>query len=98
MVQRLTLVVDYLFYLLYGLLGIRFVLVLLGAAETAGFVQFVNGLTSPCYAPFEGLVARSTIDGRMVDFALLLALLAYILLHIAVRGLLRLLAGAGAAP
>jgi uncharacterized protein YggT (Ycf19 family) len=92
-VQRVTLAVDYLFYVLYGLLGIRFVLTLLGAAETAGFVVFINGLTNPFYAPFEGIVARPSINGGALDFPLLIALLAYILLHIAVRGLLRLLAG-----
>lgn len=85
--------VDYLFYLLYGLLGIRFVLALLGASEQAGFVQFVNGLTSPFYAPFSNIVARPAVNGGVMDFPLIIALLAYALLHLAVRGLLRLIAG-----
>ncbi|CAN5641730.1 hypothetical protein BH23GEM9_BH23GEM9_06780 [soil metagenome] len=92
-VTRVTQGVDYLFYLLYGLLGIRFVLALLGASEQAGFVQFVNGMTQPFYAPFAGIVARPALNGGMLDFPLLIAVLAYALLHMAIRGLLRLLVG-----
>jgi uncharacterized protein YggT (Ycf19 family) len=95
---RVTQGVDYLFYLLYGLLGIRFVLALLGASETAGFVQFVNGVTQPFYGPFAGIVARPSINGGFLDFPLLIALLAYALLHMAIRGLIRLMAGTATAP
>lgn len=91
--DRVTLGVDYLFYLLYGLLGIRFVLGLLGASEGAGFVQFIQGITGPFYAPFSGIVASPSINGGVIEFPIVIALLAYILLHLAVRGLLRLLAG-----
>jgi uncharacterized protein YggT (Ycf19 family) len=69
------------------------VLSLLGAAETAGFVQFIHGVTNPFYAPFGGIVATPAINGGMLDFPIVIALLAYFLLHLAVRGLLRLLAG-----
>lgn len=92
-IQRVTLGVDYVFYLLYGLLGIRFILSLLGAAETAGFVVFIHGMTDPFYAPFSGIVARPAINGGVLDFPLVIAVLAYALLHLAMRGLLRLLAG-----
>ncbi|HSJ05923.1 MAG TPA: YggT family protein [Longimicrobiales bacterium] len=92
-VGRATQAVDYLFYLLYGLLGIRFVLALLGASEQAGFVQFIHGLTNPFYAPFANIVARPAVNGGVLDFPLLIAVLAYALLHAAVRGLLRLMVG-----
>jgi YggT family protein len=92
-IDRVTLAVDYAFFLLYGLLAVRFVLSLLGAAETAGFVVFIRGITDPFYAPFSGIVATPTINGGVLDFPLIIAVLAYILLHIAVRGLLRLIAG-----
>jgi uncharacterized protein YggT (Ycf19 family) len=88
-------VVDYLFYLLYGLLAIRFVLALLGASEAAGFVQFINGITQPFYGPFAGIVTRPAIDGGFIDFPVIIALLAYGLLHVAIRGLLRLGASGG---
>jgi YggT family protein len=89
-VSRVMMGVDYLFYLLYGLLGVRFVLALLGASETAGFVQFINGITQPFYAPFAGIVSRPAVNGGFLDFPVLIALLAYALLHMAIRGLLRL--------
>jgi YggT family protein len=91
--DRVTLGVDYAFYLLYGLLTVRFVLSLLGAAETAGFVQFIHGITGPFYAPFGGIVASPSVNGGVLDFPVVIALLAYVLLHLAVRGLLRVVAG-----
>lgn len=92
-VGRVAQGVDYVFYLLYGLLTMRFALSLLGASENAGFVQFIQGLTAPFYGPFSGIVARPSINGGVFDFPLLIAMLAYALLHVAIRGLLRLLAG-----
>jgi YggT family protein len=90
-VSRVIMAVDYLFYLLYGLLAVRFVLALVGASEQAGFVQFINGITQPFYAPFAGIVARPAMNGGVLDFPILIALLAYALLHMAVRGMLRLM-------
>lgn len=92
-VGRVAQGVDYVFYLLYGLLTMRFALSLLGASENAGFVQFIQGLTAPFYGPFSGIVERPSINGGVFDFPLLIAMLAYALLHVAIRGLLRLLAG-----
>jgi YggT family protein len=97
-VGRVTQGVDYLFYLLYGLLATRFVLSLLGASEGAGFVQFIQGITNPFYAPFANIVARPAVNGGVLDFPLLIAILAYALLHLAVRGMLRIMAGARATP
>jgi uncharacterized protein YggT (Ycf19 family) len=97
-VARAVQAVDYLFYILYGLLGIRFVLTLLGASEQAGFVRFIQGLTEPFYGPFSGIVARPAVNGGVLDFPLLIAVLAYALLHMAVRGLLRLLVSRREAP
>jgi YggT family protein len=97
-IGRVTLGVDYLFYLLYGLLAVRFLLSLLGAREGAGFVQFVTGMTAPFYAPFEGIVVRPPVNGGFIDFPLMIAVLAYALLHIAIRGLLRLIAGSARTP
>jgi YggT family protein len=97
-IGRVTQGVDYLFYLLYGLLATRFVLALLGANEQAGFVQFINGITNPFYAPFSGIVSRPAVNSGVLDFPLLIAILGYALLHLAVRGLLRVLSGARATP
>lgn len=90
-VGRVIMGVDYLFYLLYAVLAVRFVLALVGASQTAGFVQFINGITQPFYAPFAGIVASPSMNGGVMDFPVLIAILAYALLHMAVRGLLRLM-------
>lgn len=90
---RLTYAVDYVFYLLYGLLTIRLVLGLLGASEGAPFVRFIQGITGPFYAPFEAIVSRPTVDGGYLDFPVVIAILAYVLLHTAVRGLIRVAQG-----
>lgn len=90
---RIGQAVDYLFYLLYGLLLTRFLLALLGASEQAGFVRFINGITEPFYAPFSGIVGRPAVNGGFMDFPVIIALLGYALLHFAVRGLIRVIAG-----
>lgn len=89
---RIAQVVDYLFYLVYGLLALRFLLALAGANRSAGFARFVDATTGPLYAPFKGLLASPAVqDGSAMTFAtpVLVALVAYALLHGAVKGLLR---------
>ena len=50
-----------LFGILEGLLGIRFVLGLLGANPAAGFAQFIYGVTGPFMAPFVGLFGQPAL-------------------------------------
>lgn len=85
--------IDYLFFLLYGLLSLRFLLALLGANDEAGFVRFMHGITEPFYAPFSDIVSSPSVNGGTLDFPTLIALAVYVLLHMAVRGLLRVLTG-----
>lgn len=92
-ISRVGHAIDYLFFLLYGMIALRFVLAFLGASEQAGFVRFIRGVTEPFYAPFSGIVESPTANGGKLDFPALIALLAYALLHMAVRGLLRVLSG-----
>ena len=83
--SRVRLGVDYLFFLLYGLLALRFVLALVGANKGAGFVEFIQSVTAPIYSPFEDIVTSPSLDGGVVDLPALIALFTYGLLHIAVR-------------
>jgi uncharacterized protein YggT (Ycf19 family) len=84
-------ILDYLFGLLYSLLAIRLVLELIGARRSAGFVQLIGAVTSPFYAPFRGIVANDTLDGtHPIVWPLVIAIVAYVLLHAGIRGLLRL--------
>jgi len=89
---RISQFIDYAFYVLYALLGMRFLLNLLAARSSAGFVGFINGVTDPFLAPFKGIVPTpATAEGFRLALPILVALIAYVLLHLAINGLLRLL-------
>ena len=89
---RISQVVDYIFMLIYALLAIRLLLELFAARESAGFVQFVKSLTDPFYAPFKGIVASPSADGFTLALPVVIALVAYMVLHLAINGLLWLFA------
>ena len=60
---------------------------------SAGFVQFIVTVTNPFYEPFRGIVSSpSTGDGHTLMMPLVIAIIVYILLHLAINGLLRMLA------
>ncbi len=81
------------FYVLYALLGLRFLLALMAARSTAGFVQFIVAVTSPFYAPFRGIVASPRTDqGHTLLLPIVVAIIAYVLLHLAINGILRMMA------
>jgi uncharacterized protein YggT (Ycf19 family) len=90
---RISQVVDYIFYVIYALLAIRFLLALLAARRSAGFVQLIYTVTDPFYAPFRGIVAEPTAEGgARFALSILLAIVVYALLHLGINGLLRLIA------
>lgn len=89
---RIARVLDYLFGLLYALLVVRFMLELFGARSGAGFFQMIRAVTDVFYAPFRGLFATVTIDSGHFVAPLLVAVVGYMLLHAAIRGLLGLVA------
>ncbi|AXQ28649.1 hypothetical protein D0B54_08130 [Solimonas sp. K1W22B-7] len=88
---RVGQVVDYVFWVTYSLLGLRFVLALMGAREGAGFVRFIKGITEPLYLPFKGIVGAPALEtGGTLALPLLIAVGVYALVHLAIKGLLRL--------
>lgn len=90
---RVSQVVDYIFFVIYGLLAIRLLLALLAARSSAGFVQFIYSVTDPFYAPFRGIVASPKIEGgSTLAVPIIIAIIVYALLHLGINGLLRLLA------
>lgn len=89
---RIAQVVDYAFCLVYGLLGVRFLLGLVGARSGAGFTRFIEAVTDPVYAPFRNIVDTIRMgDGRVV-LSLAIAFVAYGVLHLAIRGVLKIVA------
>ena len=92
-VARVSQVVDYIFYVIYALLGLRFLLALLAARSSAGFVRFIVAVTNPFYQPFRGIVASpSTDSGHTLMVPLVIAFIVYLLLHLGINGLLRIIA------
>jgi uncharacterized protein YggT (Ycf19 family) len=91
-VARIARVVDYLFGILYAVLLIRLALEFFNARSSAGFVELIRAITDPFYAPFKAIVATNTIAGAHLVWPLVVAILGYMALHAAIRGLLRLVA------
>jgi uncharacterized membrane protein len=90
---RISQIVDYIFWVIYALLGMRFLLALMAARSSAGFVQFIVTVSNPFYAPFRGIVASPSTDGgHTLMLPLVVAIIAYALLHLAINGLLRMFA------
>lgn len=90
---RISQVVDYIFFVIYGLLAIRLLLELFAARESAGFFQLIKSATDPFYAPFRGLMpSPTTPEGFTLALPIIVALVVYMLLHLAINGLLRIFA------
>ncbi|PYP89364.1 MAG: hypothetical protein DMF61_03910 [Blastocatellia bacterium AA13] len=89
---RISQVVDYVFYLIYGLIALEFMLGLMGARAGNGFVQFIGAVTGPLLAPFERIVGTPSSGGFQVHISYLFALVVYVLIHLAINGAFRLVA------
>ena len=91
-VARISQVVDYIFFVIYSLLAVRLLLELFAARESAGFVKFIKTATGFFYAPFAGIVPSPSKDGFTLALPIIVAIVAYMVLHLAINGLLRLFA------
>ena len=91
-VMRVWLVVDYLFWLAYGLIGLEILLDLAGARETNAFKKFLNTVTGPLLNPFEGLFPDPVFSKHYrFKFSYAIALAVYMLIHLAVYRIFLLL-------
>lgn len=89
---RIRQFVDFAFYLIYGLLALRFLLAAVGARQGAGFVNLINTVTAQLFAPFKGILpTAATEQGFAFSPSVLLALLVYVLIHALIKGLLRIM-------
>jgi uncharacterized protein YggT (Ycf19 family) len=89
-VARVSQVVDYVFYVVYGIIALEILLEALGASEGAGFKQFVDAIAAPLLAPFRGLMPDPGVGRFRFMLSYVIALVVYLLLHLAANGLLRL--------
>ncbi len=62
------------------LLGLRFMLKLIGANPDSGFSIFIYGITSLFVAPFRALVGTPTAGGSVFEFTTFIAMAIYALL------------------
>jgi uncharacterized protein YggT (Ycf19 family) len=93
-VSRGAQIINYVFWVLYSLLLIRLLLVFVDARTWTGFVRFINIITDPFYAPFRGIVPSPELGetGLVLAVPILVAMLAYGLLHLAILKLLQMVA------
>jgi hypothetical protein len=74
----------YVLGLVNGLLALRFVLLLLGANPASPFVRFIYGLSLPFVFPFLGIFEAPALDGSLIEWASVVAILVYLLLAYAI--------------
>ncbi len=89
-VARISQIVDFVFWLIYGLISLEILLDLIGARRTNTFRHLVNTLTDPLLIPFQSLVPDPTAGRFQFRVSYVIALVVYILLHLMITGLLRL--------
>ncbi|MGH7860512.1 MAG: YggT family protein [Candidatus Binatia bacterium] len=88
---RVNQFVDYLFFVAYGLIGLKIALELFGARDGNAFMGFLNVVTAPLLAPFRGLMPDPAVGGSQLMLSYIVALIVFGMVHLAVRGLLRVL-------
>jgi len=81
---RGTQVVWYILGLIEVLLAFRFLLKLLGANPTAGFSQFIYGVTYVFAAPFLNVFRMSKVAGSVVEWTTILAMLVYFIIALGI--------------
>src|SRR5262249_44791102 len=91
-VARISQVIDYIFYLIYWIIGLEIVLDLAGAREGNGFRRLIDSFANPLLSPFRGLLEDLSRGQFRLKLSFIFALVVYILLHMAINGLLRLAA------
>ncbi|MEW6730563.1 MAG: hypothetical protein AB1489_04420 [Acidobacteriota bacterium] len=89
-IARISQVIDYVFYLIYGIIGLEIILELLGARDSNAFKQMLDALARPLLAPFKGLMPTPAIGPFQFMLSYIAGLVIYLLIHMAINGLLRL--------
>jgi len=72
-----TQIAWYLLSILEVVLAFSFVLKLMGANPTAGFTSLIYKIAWPFSAPFLAVFPRTTVEGSVFEWTILLAMLVY---------------------
>ncbi len=79
------------------LLSFRFILKMMGASQSSGFVSFIYGLSNIFIMPFEGIFRRAVNPGietsSIIEPATIVALLVYAVMAWGIVSLLRMVSG-----
>jgi len=89
--KRVCQFVNYAFYVAYGLIGLMIGLELLGARDSSGFMQFMRAITTPLLAPFRSVMPNPSVGSSKLMLSFIVALVVYALVHLAVRGVFRIM-------
>jgi len=89
---QVTRIVYTLLGILEILLGIRFVLLLIGANPASGFATFIYGITGVFVAPFNGLIGTPVSGGMTFEVTTLIAMAVYALLFWVIVRVIRIVA------
>jgi len=81
---RGTQVIWYILGLLEAILAFRFILKLLGANPAAGFTSFIYSISRPFASPFLNVFHVTAVNGSVVEWTTLLAILVYWLAALAI--------------
>ena len=89
--NKLIQLVYFVVGVIVALLGIRFVLQLLGASEASGFVSLIYRLTEPLVAPFYGVFQTTVAYGAArLELESIVAMIVYLLIGWGIASLVRL--------
>jgi uncharacterized protein YggT (Ycf19 family) len=81
---RGTQITWYILNVLEFLLLARFILKFLGANPSAGFTQFIYGITYPFAQPFLNVFNQTRVAGSIIEWTTLLAMLVYYFIALAI--------------
>ena len=86
-------IINYLFVLVEGLIGLRLLLQVLGGNPANGFVDFIYSITAPFVSPFLSVFNWGTVSTSIgiVEFGSILAIAFYVLLNYAIVRLIWIL-------
>jgi uncharacterized protein YggT (Ycf19 family) len=87
---RLSQFVDYVFYLIYGIISLEIILELFGARDGNAFKRFVDSISAPFLSPFKSLLVDPAAGRFQLRLSYFVALIVFLLLHLAINGVLRL--------
>jgi len=82
-------VVMYVFGVIEVFIGVRFVLMLLGANAEAGFVKMVYGVSGVFMAPFITIFSTQKVEGAIFEWSALVAIAVYALVAWGLTALIR---------